>query len=546
MSYLEAQQALRAVRDLPSTTVRMIGSCILDSICLFTRAAFASNGLHLAIETLPFGTLQQHLAAAPDGTTEIAFILPWDLCGAVDWRGGVPMGETELDLLLVEAEKAIRQLRQRCSEMIVYVDAPVLPVFRNCLDQERLTARLREAAGSAGAVILPAPFFSMSGYLTSGEPVSGMHLADTGNAIFARMRAIAERGEKKVLVTDLDNCLWRGVVGEDGPECVSAEPEGSSYRHFIYQSFLSRLAKDGIMLAIASRNDPDLACSPLMRDEMTLNPDDFVAIEADYGAKSEALRSIASTLNLGLESFVFVDDNPVELAEVESALPDVTTVTFPMDDKDLPILLARLSGLFHRDTLTDEDRRRQEFYRNRAALAKRSKTARSVDAFLHSLRMKMDIYSRTSETWTRAIQLINKTNQFNLNGRRWSESEVSQVLDSGGRLLTAKLSDSSGDHGEIISFLIDGDYKVRAFVMSCRVFQRRVEFAFLLALAGKFPDEIEFDFARTERNTPFSMFIGDPAFSAEDGVTRCNLRRLEADHKNVAELFTIGRFDAGR
>lgn len=545
VTYLEAQKALRAVSGRQKTTVRMIGSCTLDSICLFTRAAFARSGVNLAIDTIPYGTLHQHLAGVRDDTEEIAFILPWDLCGPLDWRGGVPKVDAELDLLLDNAEQTMQMLRHRCKEMIVYVDAPVFPVFRNSHDQARLSSGLRAAADAVQAVILPASFFSMAAYLTSGEPISGTHLARTGNAIFDRTRAVTERGGKKVLVTDLDNCLWHGIVGEDGPDGVSADPEGRSYRHFIYQSFLRRLSEDGIILAVASRNDPDLARSPLERSEMQLNPDDFAAIEAGYGAKSAAVRSIAATLNLGLESFVFVDDNPVELAEVESELPEVSTVLFPSDDQDLPALFSRLNGLFHRDTLTEEDRRRQEFYRNRASLAERAKSATSVDEFLRSLHMKMEINSRTPASWSRAVQLINKTNQFNLNGRRWAESDVARILDQGGRLLTAKLTDNSGEHGEIISFLIDGHSKVRAFVMSCRVFQRRVEYAFLLALSGSLPDEIEFDFAETERNTPFSMFIDDPAFSTEGGVTRCNLRDLKEGHKFASDLFTVERNDVG-
>ena len=494
MTFLEAKKALRKVAGRPALPMRLLGSGTLETVSLFCRARFAAEDINLAVETLPFGTLHQHLTTAADGISEVALVLPWDLCGATDWRSGAGYGIAAIEDLLSAAERTATALAERCRGVVVYIDAPAFPVFRNTHEQKRLTSSLRAIAEDRGACILPASFFSMSAYLSSGEPIAGAHLAETADAIYELCRMAGERGGKKVLVTDLDNCLWRGIVGEDGPDNVSADAEDSSFRYFIYQSFLKRLEADGIILAIASRNDADLARQPLSRGNMVLGIDDFAAIEAGYGTKSDALRRISSDLNLGLDSFVFVDDNPIELAEVENELPEVVTVAFPPHDRGLPVLFDRLNNLFHRDSLTEEDHLRSEFYRNRKVFVEQANRSTSVEGFLRGLDMKLEIFSKTPETWSRAIQLINKTNQFNLNGLRWSEEDVRDVLDRGGHLFTAKLSDNTGDHGEIISFLIDNENIVRAFVMSCRVFQRRVENAFLLALSDILPTEFSLAF----------------------------------------------------
>jgi len=544
VSFLKARNAIKAVSGLPAEPMRLIASCMLDNLVLYLRAAFAERGINASIDSLPFGTLQQHLAAAPDGTAELALVLPWDLCPLADWRSGSPKSPEPPEDLIAAGAKTIVRISERCLGAVAYIDTPAIPVFRNTADQARLDEGLRSVAAGAGARILGPDAFSLTTYLHSGAPVAGNRLADVAEALAAQWMLPGRRGIGKVLVTDLDNCLWRGTVGEDGPENVSADAEGESYKHFIYQSYLGRLRRDGIMLAVASRNDPDLARAPLEKGGMPLGVDDFIAFESSYGSKSDAVRSIARNLNLGLANIVMVDDNPVELAEVNAALPEVATVLFPGDSASLPNLFSELNLLFHRDALTDEDRRRNELYRARAAVADQAAKAESVEDFLRGLDMELTIFERTPETWSRAIQLINKTNQFNLNGQRWSEENVSRLLSDGGRLFTAKLTDKSGDHGEILSFLVDGRGIAQAFVMSCRVFQRRIEYAFLLAIKDRVTSPLDMTFRRTERNTPFAMFTDGPGFTRDDGALRCDLDEIAACHADDLTLFRIVFEDA--
>lgn len=540
MSFLKARKAIDAVSENPARRLQLLGSGMLDSLVLFIRAAYARRGINADVSTLPFGTLHQFLTDGDGpGDDAIALTLPWDLCSETDWRTGVVKSAPNIGDLLTVADATMARVSKRCQTRCIYLDAPLAPVFRNRHDQAALRDALRASATRAGAAILTADLFSLSNHLTSGAPVAGNGLDIVAETLVGHALDVERRGIGKVLVTDLDNCLWHGIVGEDGPDNVSATPNGSSFAHFIYQTYLRKLKADGVLLAAASRNDPDLARAPLDRGAMPLSSADFVMIKASYGQKSDALRQIAVELNLGLDSLVFVDDNPVELAEVNATVPEVTTVAFAADEAGLPAMYESLDLLFHRDVLTDDDARRHEYYRNRAATAERAEQAGSVTKFLAGLEMRLTVHARTPETWTRAIQLINKTSQFNVNGRKWSEDEVTAVLSEGGRLFTAELSDNTGDHGEIVSFLVGGDGGVRAFVMSCRVFQRRVEYAFLLALKDHLDTILRLPFEKTARNTPFSLFINEPAFTVSDGETTCDLDALYAAHQDDLKLFTV-------
>ncbi|MEP4988552.1 MAG: HAD-IIIC family phosphatase [Paracoccaceae bacterium] len=499
------------------------------------------------IATLPFGTLFQHLDTTPDGIDEIGFVLPWDICPAIDWRTGAPRADLARADLVANAENVITRIAGRCRDRFLYLAAPIVPMGGNARENRRLATDLRSLAESAGGVVLAADFFSMGSYLASGAPIAGAHLNRAAAALADLMAPDRPIGTGKVLVTDLDNCLWHGIVGEDGPQNVSAAPDGPSFKHFIYQTYLSRMKSRGIILAAVSRNDFDLAQEPLESGTMHLNRSDFVAFEAGYGAKSVALRKIAKTLNLGLDSLVIVDDNPVELAEINASLPMVTTVQFPLGDDDMPALFRRLDELFHRDELTDEDRRRHEFYATRASATERAATAGSVIDFLSGLNMKLTIRTRTPQTWNRAIQLINKTNQFNLNGHRWQPEEIAQILEEGGLLVTGQVADDIGDHGEVLALLLDSQQVVRAFVMSCRVFQRHVEHAFLGALKPLLPTSLRFKYERTERNTPFAMFLDEPAIRVEKEGAECDMLAFVRAHDAHIKLFQIQDNDvAGR
>jgi FkbH-like protein len=370
--------------------------------------------------------------------------------------------------------------------------------------------------------------------------VAGASLGTVAEAVVGAAAGVQPTAAK-VLVTDLDNVMWSGVIAEDGMEGIAFGAEGAGYRHFIYQTLLARLEAQGVLLAAVSWNDPEVALQPFREGRMRLGEGQFVAIVASYHAKSAQIRELASRLNLGLDAFVFVDDNPVELAEVAVQLPEVHVVEFPGRDEGLPALLERITGYFPRRPVTAEDRERTAMYRRRlAGMAPSDVAGADLTAFLKDLGMRLTIHDRSTGDRTRAVQLINKTNQFNLNGRRVTDEEVGGVLEAGGKLFTASLEDRHGQHGEILSCLISAEGGVSSFVMSCRVFQRRMEYAFLVWLCCRPDPPLGLCFDRTERNTPFQQFLADPAFrKADGGAVSFDPAAFAALHAPDLDLFEL-------
>ena len=536
MTFLEAKKVLAALRNAEKLPFLMAMSGTPDQLELYLRAHAARTGLDAQVGVLPFGTLGQHLFSEATGT-ELFLLLPWDLAPECDWRSGMSGTLADVDSIMARAEKVAAVLTKRKARL-AYLPAPIPPLCAASSNNVRLSTELTTLAVRAGAVLIPAQRFSLASYLASGAPVAGDALSAVAKVLIDLLLA-PPSGTFKVVATDADNTLWAGLVGEDGVGAVSAEPHGTGFRHFVYQGFLLRLKAAGILLAVISRNDEDMVRAPLDSGSMPLKVADFVAIRAGYGAKSDHVRDLAECLNLGADSVVFIDDNPVELAEVASAVPGITCQAFPSKDDDLPAFLDRLALLFDRRSVTAEDVERTEMYRRRVAAHSPTEGAGLMD-FLKGLDMVLTLRDRTNDDWTRAHQLINKTNQFNLNGRRFDESQVATVLADGGRMFTAVLDDRAGSHGEIIACLIDRDGMVHALVMSCRVFQRRVEYAFLLWLLSHWQGPaLSFAFSATERNEPLRNFLADPAF-ADDGECRTlDGVALTVAHAADLSLFTI-------
>ncbi len=551
MKFLEAQEILDAFEGGEEFRLRVLLSGTLEPLDLYTRAAAAERGFAASVFAPPFNTLRQSLMEdAEESVREVALLLPWDFVPSADWRSGVPDHQSD-----EEADQDVRELVSLLGSSrreLLYLPAPIPPLFTDATGSSRLEAQLLATARSLGARTLERETFSLKNYLGHGNPVASSSMGIVARALVDSALA-PERGTGKVLVTDFDNTLWAGVVGEDGVEGLAQEPEGIGYPHFLFQTFLKRLKNSGVLIAGVTRNDPDVARAPFRKGGTHLGEEDFVKILASYEAKSAQIRALAESLNLGLDSFAFVDDNPVELAEVSRALPGVVTVRFPSETEELPEFFRYLSRLFHRDHVTEEDRERTELYRTRVAgMVPKEAEGADLREFLRDLKMVLTVHDRTEADRARAVQLINKTNQFNLNGMRLSDQEVDDVIAGGGRLFTATLRDRHGSHGEILSLLLDADGVVRSFVMSCRVFQRRVEHAFLLWLADRGESVRGLHHRATERNEPLRRFLTDDAFDTsamdDEGVVALDLDRFRESHGEVRDLFTLiegASFDDG-
>lgn len=297
-----------------------------------------------------------------------------------------------------------------------------------------------------------------------------------------------KRAPKKVLVLDLDNTLWGGVVADDGLEGIElgdTSPRGEAFKAF--QKYILSLKQRGVLLAVCSKNDFARAAEPFEKHpDMVLKMEDIVCFKANWEPKSENIRAMAPELNLGLDSFVFVDDNPAEIEIVRQFAPAVTTILLGPDPSDYAAQLADCR-LFEPRSITSEDAERTNQYRSDAQRKTLEASATDMTAYLTSLEMEAVISEFTPVDVPRLSQLINKSNQFNLTTRRRSEAEVTAVMNDPGYVgYSVRLKDRFGDHG-LISIVIGKKHgptmQIDTWLMSCRVLKRQVEEEVLNELA---------------------------------------------------------------
>ena len=334
------------------------------------------------------------------------------------------------------------------------------------------------------------------------------------DAVGALLAALVESPPpKKGLITDLDDTLWAGLLGEAGVAGVTWELAAGGHLHAVYQQLLAALSESGVLVAIASKNDPGLVEEALRRPDLLLARDRVHPVQAGWGAKSEAVGRVLRAWNVAADSVVFVDDTPMELAEVAAAHPGITTVAFPKDDPAAVwATLERLRDLFGKTAISDEDRLRLASLRDRELAEPPAEGGAGFEEFLASAAAVVRLDTRLDPDDPRGLELVNKTNQFTLNGRRYTETQWRALLARPGAfLLRVSYQDRFGPLGKIAIVAgraAGGTVVVDAWVMSCRSFSRRVEHQCLRYLFRHFgADEIRLDYAKTERNGPLQEFF---------------------------------------
>ena len=285
----------------------------------------------------------------------------------------------------------------------------------------------------------------------------------------------------KCLILDLDNTIWGGVIGDDGLKGIKigqGSPDGEAFVEF--QKTIKSLKDRGVILAVCSKNDIENATEPFKKHpDMLLNEDDITLFVANWNDKASNIKYIAETLNIGLDSLVFVDDNPAEREQVRWVLPEVNVVEMPTDPSYYSrVLLA--SGAFENTSLTSDDKDKAEQYKIRQKAVELENISGNYEDYLKSLAMISEIKPFDDLNRLRITQLINKTNQFNLTTKRYTEEQVKEFEEDEGTItLQARLSDKFGEHG-IVSLLIaridQNILYIDTFLMSCRVLKRDLEF----------------------------------------------------------------------
>lgn len=293
---------------------------------------------------------------------------------------------------------------------------------------------------------------------------------------------------KKVIDLDLDNTLWGGVIGDDGQEGIEIGQEtalGQSYSEF--QGFIREYKSYGVLLSVCSKNDEENALLGLNHPESVLKPDDFVSIKANWDSKDRNIEQSSDELNLLPESFVFVDDNPAECAIVESQLPAVSVVNLTSVEEAM-YTLSR-SGFFEVTSISADDLKRSEMYAANAKRTAQQKSFASYEEYLLSLEMNAVIEDFKPVYLRRITQLTNKSNQFNLTTRRYTDKDMEAVCANSSHIrLYGRLADKFGDNG-IVSVVIGkcagNELHVELWLMSCRVLKRDMELAMLDELVSQ-------------------------------------------------------------
>lgn len=315
---------------------------------------------------------------------------------------------------------------------------------------------------------------------------------------------------KKVIAFDCDHTLWDGVCGEVGPTRVHVDGPAQ-----IMQETLRTKARAGFLLCLSSHNrDEDVLRVFDENSAMRLRRTDITAYRIDWLSKVEQLVSLAQGLKVRLESFVFIDDDPVQCAEVRSALPEVLTLLLPADRAQVGIFLRHIWPLDVRAT-TEEDSCRADMYRETAERERAASAADTFEAFLATLELEVKVSPLTPEHLERASQLTFRTTQFNLTGRRWSAAELARALESKTHgCWTVEARDRFGSYG-VVGFIAgalhDGTFLIETFVLSCRALGKQIEQKILIRL-GKYLAEggikkLRLQLRRTTRNTPAAIFF---------------------------------------
>lgn len=495
------------IGEMPSARLRLAGFSTTQIFTEALRPAFAAVGWRAELTECYFGEALSELVKAQDDRDALIVLLDLEGFAPIDWRHSAEHTGKLLDERADRLGKALTAFAERSGVPLLINTIPcVAAPTAGLLDRQhvtgirraidRINARIIEVARQSAQVVV----------IDADEALSELPLArqidpklwfygriaysaDATRSLahaFARAWRLWRRGPVKVLAIDLDNTLWGGIYGDDGVERLECGQEFPGNAFLAMQQECLRLRQQGILLAVLSKNNADALSAFERHPGMALRPEDFCATAVNWSPKPQNIRKIAADLNLGLDSFLFIDDSPQERDAMRRQCPEVLVPELPADPAERPLWLRRLTCTWPA-RLTDEDGARQAFYDvGRDAEKWRAKAA-THEEFLSGLEQRLIVGHVRRETVARVAQMHQRTNQFNLTTIRSTDADIG-IMASGnwpGVVLYGRVSDRFGDHGIVIAAVaaIEGDIAaIRSFLMSCRVIGREIERAFLGAL----------------------------------------------------------------
>ena len=342
---------------------------------------------------------------------------------------------------------------------------------------------------------------------------------------------------KKCLVLDLDNTLWGGILGEDDLEGIKVGGDYPGKAYHLFQEGLLALSKTGVILTICSKNNEADVMEALEKNPfMILRRDSFAAWKINWQDKASNIRKLAEELNIGLDSMVFIDDNPSERELIRQVLPMVEVPEFPSQPYGLPVFFKDLVERYFRVfKITDEDRDKTSLYRANALRVQSRASFTDLESYIESLEIRIGIESANEFNIPRIAQMTQKTNQFNLTTRRYTETDIRSFLLSGWKIWCISVSDKFGDNGITGCIMIDGN-TIDTLLLSCRILGKGIESAFVKSVLkilkdGKY-ESIKAQYIPSGKNVQVSDFYD-----------RCGFKPVSGDESGV-KLYSINLEDA--
>ena len=550
----------------PDLNLVIAGSFTVESLLPGLRFWFAELGLRTRVEITPYGQVLQGLlnpASLLSSTTKgISVVL---LC-IQDWLRELPIEVTQSlekteSYLSDTSKEFIQAIRTHRAHTVVETFLVICPSFASLTTEKdaqitRVETHLYEELHAIPGlqVISAQSFHSM--YDVDAKKIEDplrneiahvpyqdgyFHVLSTIIVRKVHRKTILPR---KVIVLDCDNTLWKGVVGEVGAQGIDFTPV-----HSRFHGILTDLSQRGILIALCSKNEEEDVWEVFeKREDFGLKRDSIVASMINWNPKSHNIHVLASRLNLGLESFIFIDDNPVECAEVRAGCPEVLVLEWPQNSENARKLLEHTWELDSSDG-TKEDQKRTQLYREEFERQELQDQALSFGDFIDNLNLNVDIVPLNQEDLLRSSQLTLRTNQFNFTTRRRNENELQQLLaDEKYVCQTVRVSDRFGDYGLVGFFIIQKEghgFVVDTFLLSCRVLGRGVEHHMAaeigrLALEMGLKD-VHFQVTTTKRNAPARNFLE----SISEGNNKSSGEDLLESQLSAESLATL-RFDPMR
>ena len=367
---------------------------------------------------------------------------------------------------------------------------------------------------------------------------------------FSKKLASLNESKYKCLVLDLDNTLWSGVIGEDGVNNISFNGgyPGNCFEYF--QQFLKNLSKKGIILTVVSKNNlDDIEELWAKRSDMVLEKSDFSELEINWTNKADNILKISKSLNIGIDSMIFIDDSDSEIELVKKFLPEVTTFKFPKDPENVYDLIKELVNLFKRYNITKEDKKRNIYYKQNKLRKNNEIKFKDFNSFIKSLEISITAQKINPESYDRIFQLINKTNQFNLTSIRYNKSEFKDKTLSS-EIFCIKVSDKFGDSGITGVALIDihNDYvNISNFILSCRILGKKIEDDFINFLVNYFKKKnfkkIKANYIASQKNLQTENFYKKSMFKSIESKSGNNLYELDLKNYQPKEYFNSFKYE---